>query len=45
MFANTITAASDDGNLLVPIVLGARPVVLHTAAQKTIEESRNTDVQ
>ena len=45
MFADTIAAASDDCNLFVPIVLRARPIVLHTAAQIIIEESRNTDVQ
>ena len=45
MFADTIATASDDCDLLVPNVLGARPVVLHTAAQKIIEESCDTEVQ
>ena len=45
MFADAIAATSDECNLLVPIVLGARPVVLHAAAQKIVEESRYTDIQ
>lgn len=45
MFADTIAAARDDCDLLFPIVLGACPVVLHTAAQKIVEESCNTEVQ